>query len=302
MSDEKKNEPTIVKIDPENRFICIVNWHIPGDKRTASKRDVQVADADPEWFSGMHKIFKSPAYDELLKLRRDTNAWLKEKNNQAKFFESAILLKPSGAGKVDAKMREVSGLVGTLADQFSDSYEKLIEEARGRLNGAFNPRHYKTREAMRASIGVEWKFIEMSVPQTLAPEMRQAEIDKARAMWDEAAVEVRDGLRAGFSSLVEHLIDRLKPDEKTGKPKKFHESSITNLLDFVDALKDRDITNDSDLVALTAEAKRILEGATPEAIRKSTAIKESLIKQFAAVNERLDGMIGTEKRRKFDLD
>ena len=113
-------------------------------------------------------------------------------------------------------------------------------------------------------------------------------------------------LREGFSKLVSKAAEQLvvKPGEK---PKKFYDSSIEQIVEFIDTFNQRNLTNDVELEKLITQAKAIIGdpgkvGELTEQVRESTDVREKLGKKFEALTEAMSGMIEVKKTRRIVLE
>jgi hypothetical protein len=188
-----------------------------------------------------------------------------------------------------------------VTDFLAGDYEAERDRARKELGSAFSEELYPPAEAARTSFKVIYSYFAMDVPEGLPPEIQEREIARLKAETDAIAQECREALRGGFADLIAHLTERLAPDAD-GRRKRLHETAVTNLADFLATLERRDITGDSGLRQLAAQARTVIGGVSAETLRQSAGAAESIRAQLGAVKTQLDAMIRTEGARKFDLE
>jgi hypothetical protein len=85
-----------------------------------------------------------------------------------------------------------------------------------------------------------------------------------------------------------------------GKYKKFFESTLTNMKEFLCTFQDRNIIDDTELDGLVSKAKSILAGADVTKLRDGDSFKQMIANQMKEVKETL-GTLVTSKGRKFDF-
>jgi hypothetical protein len=156
-------------------------------------------------------------------------------------------------------------------------------------------------DAVREKFDVAWYYVSLGTPTNLPPELFAEQREKMRKDLEKAAVEIRDGLRMGFASLINHLVERLQPGDD-GQKKMLFASAITNILEFIDQLQSRDLTNDDQLRALAAKAKTVLEGANMKDLKKKMSTRNMIASKMADVQKAAAKMITTVKTRKFDVE
>lgn len=206
--------------------------------------------------------------------------------------------------RIDGMVSEYLEARKERVNAFLSVYGEAVEEARKRLGAVFNPADYPPLESVRASFFVETAYIDFGVPGRLK-EIRPKLFARERAAFKEklenAAEEIRLGMRAVFQDLVNHMIQRLAP-ATDGKKKVFKRNLIENLAEFMDSFADRNIADDEELKKIIGVARECLKGKTPEMIREDKDIAEGVRKGMEVIKEKLDGMISTAASRKFNLD
>ena len=100
--------------------------------------------------------------------------------------------------------------------------------------------------------------------------------------------------------MVTNLEDRLSPGDE-GKPKKFKETTVTNLQSFLEGFDIRNVANDQELAKLVAKAKEIVGGTSAPSLRSNAEFREKVCAGMASIKDQLAGLV-VEKGRKFRLD
>ena len=91
-----------------------------------------------------------------------------------------------------------------------------------------------------------------------------------------------------YLSHVQHMADRLKegPD---GKPLRFKETTVSNLVEFLANFEFRNVTDDSELQALVAKARELLHGVNADDLRTTGDLRTKVQQGMAEIAAQLDG-------------
>lgn len=220
-------------------------------------------------------------------------------------FKSGVYLMPIDLlADVDAKLQEFAIRRDRAVATLVACYPALVRLAAERLRVLFRQEDYPTADRVRAAFSLSWNYIQIGVPTTLAridKQLFEREREKAAVTWQEATDEVRATLREGLAELVEHMVTCLSPRDD-GKPRKFHDSAVSNFREFLTLFEARNITDDQELSQLAARARSLLNPAlTPQMIRERPAVRESLRKAMDEIKENLETLITERPARKIDF-
>jgi hypothetical protein len=202
-----------------------------------------------------------------------------------------------------------------LADYQAERQEKVgllkanywtrIKEAEPRLKGMFNYADYPDVEELDAAFGMEIDYREtVAVPDTLKGVgnglIWQRQGKKAVEQCQKIVADVEQGLIVYLEGFVSHLAARLgtQPD---GKLMVFKDSSIERFREFVQNLPSMNITDNEQLNALGQQAQQLLEGISPELLRKNRTARELAKAELEELKAKVDPLIVPAKGRKFAL-
>lgn len=189
-----------------------------------------------------------------------------------------------------------------LVPAFLRNYLGQCEEMRTKLGDFFDERDYPGVDVIEASFSIEWSWLALSVPNELPEEVREREVAKLRQSYADAQTEIRQALRTGFKDLVDHAVERLTP-ATDGTPKVFRNSLINNFNEFFDTFHARNLMDDAELAGAVSQARQILSGINPEALRTSDDIRQQVIAGFQQVAALTDGLVVvSQNARRFSLD
>ena len=93
-----------------------------------------------------------------------------------------------------------------------------------------------------------------------------------------------------MAELVKHMRDRLK-DGPDGKPLRFKETTVSNLVDFLGTFDFRNVTDDAELKSLVDRARTMLSGVSADALRTTGDLRAKVQQGMADLAAELDTMV-----------
>lgn len=217
-------------------------------------------------------------------------------------FEAGIHLCPLALlEQMEAKLREFAAAREALVQAFLSAYPVLCQEAAQRLRSLYNPSDYPPADYVAQQFTFAWQYISFGVPDQLraiSTKIWQDEREKAAQVMAEAGREIQQVLRAAMAELVKHMRDRLK-DGPDGKPLRFKESTVSNLVEFLGTFDFRNVTDDVELKALVDRAREVLAGISADDLRTTADLRGKVQQGMADLAAELDTMIVKKPARKF---
>ena len=287
----------------ERTVVLSVRTSIIGLHRRVSTDEIE-AEADKASLSVQKTLMKSKSLDKLKSLR---GSILREVNKLAvpvsHFRRGTYLLPVQLVELTESRLNRLSDEWNKNVDDFLEEYPQVVDEARSRLNGLFNPEDYASIEIVRGSFRFDWGYSVASTPQSLqgiSKGLFEREQQRAAKQWRDAEYEIRNALREGFSGLVEHFVERLTPDAD-GKKKRFHSSFVDGFRDFIDTFNGRNLTNDDQLSGLVSKAQKVLEGVDVNQLRSDEGIRSRVLGSFETLKTSTDGLV-VKKSRAISFD
>ena len=208
--------------------------------------------------------------------------------------------------RLDAFTDERAELVNT----FVEAYPQLCIDARSQLENLatelhvpvellYNPADYPSVDRVRGLFGFEYQYFSFSIPENLKDEIREKETAKAQAKIEMAIEGITAALRESFLELVDHLKQALEPTAD-GKKKRLYATSVTNLQDFLDTFKARNVTNDKQLDALVAEVQSIIHpNVSADVLKKDESFASDVHRRMSDVSADLAKLVEVIPGRKF---
>jgi ElaB/YqjD/DUF883 family membrane-anchored ribosome-binding protein len=148
------------------------------------------------------------------------------------------------------------------------------------------------------------QYVSFGVPEQLrgiSREVFEQEREKAAQRMAEASSEIQQVLRETMARLVQHMTERLK-DGADGKPLRFKESTVSNLVEFLANFQFRNVTDDGDLQRLVSQARDLLQGVKADDLRSTAALRNRVQQGMAEIAGHLDTMLVKAGGRKFRFD
>jgi len=87
------------------------------------------------------------------------------------------------------------------------------------------------------------------------------------------------------------------PSARGTPPKVFRDSVVENFGEFFDRFRRLNVRSNDQLDELVAQARRVISGIEPQALRENAALRQQVASQMAAVEASLDGLMVDRPRR-----
>src|SRR5260370_13654771 len=191
-------------------------------------------------------------------------------------FEAGIHLCPLALlEQMEGKLREFAARRMELIEAFLTAYPALCQDAAKRLRSLHNPTDYPPVEYVAQQFTLIWQYISFSVPDQLreiSSKIWHDEREKAAEMMAEAGREIQQVLRTAMAELVKHMRDRLQ-DGPEGKPLRFNETTVSNLVEFLGTFDFRNVTDDAALKGLVEKAREMLVGGSADDLRTTSGVR-----------------------------
>ena len=272
-----------------------------GITKRVNSSEVDV-DADKKMIKVSKKILDSPKLKAVGKRDAKIRQILKTYALPGtKLFRGGIYCIPAmQAPVVDELLLQEKAARDAECEAFFADYEDLCLAARDELRALHNPLDYPSLETVRRAFGMEVGYINIGVPENLegiSKSIFEREKSKHAAKISEAADEIKAAMRAMMKDLVDHMIDRLAPDEENldehgqPKPKKFHASMVAKMNTFMELFESKNVADDTELAALVRQARTVLNGVDSKSLRSNDDLRSYVAREMGAVKASLDTMV-----------
>ena len=289
-------------VDLAKKTVCIkVRLSTMGNTRKVSTAQIE-ADADKDLLRVSKQLVDSAELKAISRFDGEIRRFL---YNICLPFEIGIHLLPIAALEtVEHRLRQFAEDRRQLVHAFLSVYPSLCQDAAKRLRGLYNPADYPPLEDVAREFGFSWQYVSFGVPDQLkgiSREVWEQEREKASQRMAEASAEIQVVLRESLAKLVQHMADRLKegPD---GKPVRFKETTVSNLVEFLTNFEFRNVTDDSELQALVTQARELLQGVSADDLRTTGDLRTKVQRDIDDIAGQLDTMLMRTGGRKFRFD
>ena len=250
-------------VDLARKAVCIkVRLSRMGNMRKVSTTQIE-ADADKDLLRVSKHLLDSAELKAITRFDAEIRRYL---YNICLPFEVGIHLLPIAALEtVEQRLRQFATDRQQLAEAFLVVYPSLCQDAARRLRGLYNPADYPPVEEARRQFGFSWQYVSFGVPDQLkgiSQEVWEQEREKAAQRMAEASSEIQIVLRESMAKLVQHMAERLKTSDD-GKPLRFKESTVSNLIEFLANFEFRNVTDDTELQSVVAQAAHYCKELLP---------------------------------------
>jgi hypothetical protein len=287
-----------------------------GITRKASMGTVQV-NADKELLNLSKRLVESKTYTAVVSTANALRQYMKRVSVPDPFVKSGFYRVPTEMVEtVAARLEEFQTEFNQHVQEFCDEYEgkgfddngkprvSIADQMAGPLGSLYNALDYPTVDKVRASFGIEWRYVENDVPgrlQSISKRLFEAELQKERAKAVSSMEEIRNAIRLEMSKFVSTMAERLKPGAD-GKKRILRTSTVENLEQFLATFSLRDVTDDADLSALVEKARDVMRGVDAEQIRSDDDLRERISTTFDALTEQIQPMVVNRGTRQISLE
>ena len=289
--------------DVMNRCVAfVITFSGIGNHRKVDASKIEV-DADKEWIGVSKKLFDSEEWKAIQTLDGKARQFVTDRC--ALILKNGIYMMPGDfVEEVNDRLTEFQKERVELVADLIRAYDATLAESRKRLRGLWDQSEFPTREEIRAAFKITWRVISWDTPANLknvSKAVYEQEQKKAQAAWAEMQEDMRQILRVSMADLVDHLVERLTPDEK-GKKKRFNDSAVEKVQEFLSTFDARNITNDVELKALAAKAKNLIADVDPKTLRESRSTRENVRAGFEKIARTFDTLIVDKPTRAISFD
>lgn len=159
-------------------------------------------------------------------------------------------------------------------EEFIVEWDKIVDDARVRLNGDFRPDLYPSAESVRDKFNMNLVFMPMPDNSRLVDSIRGEMEEVFEQRLDEASAD----LRMRLIEKLTHLSEKCKAMAKDDKTR-FFKSSLTHVVELCEMIPDMLVREDEELREAAAEASKLLDGVDPDLLRSSETTASDISKR-----------------------
>ncbi len=277
-----------------------------GQSKRLATSEIEV-DADKARVSVSKRILDCKQFDDIKGEIAQASKRIRNLCLPSMFKRGIYLLPIASIEEADQILVESQAAIeGFLVPAFLEVYPSLVEADKLAFRGGtYNPADYPPVSAVERSFVFEWSYLKFGVPEQLSNisrEILQREQAKAQSRLTEAVDEIRNLLRSQMLDLVTHLADQMSGAASNGRAKAIKTATVVNINKFLEEFKAKNITNDAELDALCDQAKGLLNGVDPQALRESETIKARVAVGFESIKADLSKLVVDKPSRLIVFD
>jgi len=163
-------------------------------------------------------------------------------------------------------------------EEFVVEWDKIVLDARTRLNGDFRESNYPSANYVRTVFKMSAIFMPMPdnsrLVDSIRDEMEDVFTDRIKAAGNE--------LRNRLITKLEHLASKCNEVGGEGTIR-FYESNVTNVLELCELIPDMLVGDDPALLTAIADAKSMLDNVDADSIKSSEIIADDIRTKAAAI-------------------
>lgn len=263
-------------------------------------------DAEPGSITGQKLKLISPEWEAIQKFDGETTRLIDRYCVTSIFRPGTYICPMRRVEKVDAILTERErARKEELVPAFLAAYPAQVAAAPSILNSAFDPKDYPAVSTVATRFSMEhyWtNFDSFKPPEQLSGKVMQTEMEKAKARASNLQLLVTQALRAEISDVVNRLYDNLQLVGPTGRKKRFTESTVDAVNQFVADVDRWGMTGDEELAKELSKLQDLMSGVDVEAVRSDDGLRNSLRDKFTGIKESLESLVVEEPRRAISMN
>lgn len=296
-----------------NTVVLVLTLRGIGNRRQVDSEEFEVVSNEEQkkWFNTTKKLLDSEEMGEISSLYSKLKQFVVSRSLPSSLKSGVYLLPAKLVEPVYDRLELGRGQLAPLVEKLCHKLPELIAESKKRLSrvkvgneikNLFNEADYPTPAEIRSAFEIDFRVIRVDAASGLKKELAEKEIRKTEAEWAKTRETVKTLLRTQLAALVDHMVERLSPNEH-GEPKMFKDASLAKVQDFLDVLSARNIVNDAQLTAVAGNVQDLLKVAMGniELVRTDDTVRQHVHDGFQNIKDTLDTMIGTKPIRKITL-
>jgi hypothetical protein len=286
----------------EKTVILTLTINSIGNHRKVKDAKVETA-SEKSLYNLTKKIMDAPELKKLTSLEGEIRRFVQNLSLPSPFKNGTYTIPISLMMEVDHQLEAFQSKQVEYVIDLIYALPRIESDMRSRQDNLFDMRDFPSSSKVQNSFGVEWGFVQLSTPTSLASvntALFEREREKIAKQWEDTMFEMQNVLREQMSELVAHMVDRLTP-EPNGKKKIFRDTLVTNLTDFLRTFNARNITDNAQLEELANKAASILGGVDADHLRNNNWSRREVRDSFSRIKEQLDTMVIERPTRGIEL-
>lgn len=276
-----------------------------GNRRKISNEQIEVTEGkqrvevDKGWISATKQLLDAEELTKITSLYGELRRHVEARALPSHIKKGVYLLPVSFSEDVNTRLKTGQTELEPLVESIVNRLGSLKKESKQRLQELYDEDDYPTAAELRAAFRIHWRFWNVDSAKNLeavSREVYEEERKKAEQDWSELRETIRALLRTQLSELVDHMVDRLKPDAD-GRPKTFKESSLGKIQDFLSTFEARNITDDAQMQVVVERVRGLVIKADADMLRTDETVRDYVRQGFETIKSTLDPMVVSIKKK-----
>lgn len=285
----------------DNAILLAIRLDCIGKKR---KINPAILDVDDAHILHIHKdILNCPELNAINLLDSQIRAFIRRNTYPTDFGNGVYILPLQMLEEVDERLTSFQKERDSLIEKFCQNYDLRKEEAKERLGRFYNEDDYPDIEALTAKFSFKAQCLSFDVPkniENIRTDIYEREKEKAEESWLKTFNIIKDSLRGELIIILDHIIERLSPDEN-GKIKKFKDATIENLFDYLKNFNKRNIIQDKELEEIVNTIKYFMKNVSINDLRVNLFIRTNMLNNFIKIHKKIDELNNTIEIRSIEF-
>jgi len=278
---------------------------IPGDEkmRAVSLINSEIT-TDLELLRVSKEVMDAPEMTAIQKHDNGIRRFMMTKALPSIFQAGVYLIPDALISEIDHVLQNFQNTRAELVTALMAALPRIREDSKKRLDNLAEDTDILSDEKMRAAFSMRFEYISYGVNEKLKKinhDLFEREREKSEIRFAEAEEQIKNGLRAALSGLIDHAVGRFT-GSADGKRKMFRKDTLDSLKEFMDNFSSRNICNDEELAALVKQAQNICDGVDVKDIRDNEAVRDNMQRGFEEVKTQLDTMLVNAPVRMIIMD
>jgi hypothetical protein len=278
----------VIKVDVTKQcFFLDITLGMYGQTRRSGGIEV-ITDAKKDHVVTSKFLFKSKKYKQIISAYSDIRRLVSYYclPSQRRGFH---LIPKSILVLFDEKLKILMEQAQDRIDEFVTQWPGIIAQAQVDLGDLFDATQYPSAGTINEHFNIDHEYVNFNITdlEETSAELYLEHEKRALVKAEAGARQVESALCSAFEELVESLVHHLTPAEDGGS-KRFYGSRITQLIEFLDLFKHRNLTGNTNLDALVERSQKLLSGLEPVDIKRSTSLTTHLQSQFKEIGNQLE--------------
>jgi hypothetical protein len=287
--------------------VLVITINGIGNRRKVDPDSINVTDSstnedvNKEWLGVTKKLMNAPELKKIAGICSKAKQCVTTRALPSFIKQGVYLLPKEFDEETDTKLKAFQAEMQPHIEELASNLPEYKKEAKKEQGTQFREDQFPTAAQIRTAFRINWRFLYVDSAKGLSKALAEEERRKSEEAWKETRETIQQVLRANLSDMVNHMVDRLSPNEH-GEKHIFRDSAVTKFQDFLATFDARNITNDAQMKILVDKAKSLIANTNTETLRTDQDTRDYVLHGFETIKTLLDPMIVNKPHRAIRLE